>query len=97
MGIPAETRTVLEREEREGKGGRVIRGNGIFAKAKGEVEDLEADRLRREAAVERVKLFAERLAMVVKYDELGEAVLDGKIRWRRENDRCCFLGSGFSI
>ncbi len=38
MGIPPETRTVLEREEREGKGGRVIRGNGIFAAAKGEAE-----------------------------------------------------------
>ena len=41
MGIPPETRTVLEREEREGKGGRVIRGNGIFARARGEAEDLE--------------------------------------------------------
>ncbi len=38
MGIPPETRTVLEREEREGKGGRVIRGNGIFAAARGEAE-----------------------------------------------------------
>ena len=38
MGIPPETRTVLEREEREGQGGRVIRGNGIFAKVSGEAE-----------------------------------------------------------
>ena len=34
MGIPPETRIVLEREERENKGGRVIRGNGIFAQVK---------------------------------------------------------------
>ena len=38
--------------------------------------------------MERVKLLAQRLAMVVKYDELGEAVLQGRIRWRRENGRC---------
>ena len=47
--------------------------------------------MRREAAAERAKLLVARLAMVVKYDELGEHVLAGRIRWRRENGRCAHL------
>lgn len=43
MGIPAETRKALERDEKKGLGGRVVRDNGIYPAAQGDARQKEAE------------------------------------------------------
>lgn len=43
MGIPFETRRALEREEKAGVGGRVVRDNGVYPAAQGDARQKEAE------------------------------------------------------
>ena len=90
MGIPGETRVALQQEAqadlaRGAAQRRVIQDCGVYPAAQGEAMRKEAERLQKEFAIERGKLLAARMQQALVLDEMKNDVLQGRIKWVREN------------
>ena len=64
---------------------RVIQDRGVYPAVQGEALRKEAERLQKEFAIERGKLLAARMQQALHFDEMRDDVLQGRIRWEREN------------
>lgn len=90
MGIPGETRVALRQEAKDdlARGAaqrRVIQDRGVYPAMQGEAMRKEAERVQKEFAIERGKLLAARMQQALVLDEMRDDVLQGQIKWVRDN------------
>eukprot|EP00960_Hanusia_phi_P041810 755161-Hanusia_phi.AAC.5 len=92
MGMPQETKSAMEAENRRvlgggGQPGRLVHGRGIYPIVQGELIKAEAERRQKELNVNYGQVLAERCAQILQFEALRRNVFEGRVCWEKKDGR----------